>query len=351
MQAEDGAHPHPGAVGANGAALGEAAEAITQTRRYRRDPGGWWWAALVGVPLVLALVGGFLPGTATVTTSPTPSATVQTSSGMTTPSASSPVTSASPTTSAPVAGDTGLSYTVSHTGTAYTFSGTFPDAASKTAAFAAFKAALPAGVSATDNSDVADGATALTPAQATALGSALAQLSSGSINLTGAGLTVAGNADTAEVKSALESTLKAAFPGVTLNDQATVGAADAGTSGSCTDLNTRIKALTTATKITFTLGGSTLTPEAKALVLKVATLVKACPNASLAINGYTDTTGTDALNLRLSQARADAVKAQLKADGVTNAMTATGYGSADPIADNTTFAGRAANRRVEIVAS
>lgn len=56
-------------------------------------------------------------------------------------------------------------------------------------------------------------------------------------------------------------------------------------------------------------------------------------------------------SLPLSQARAAAVRDGLVAAGVTNTMTATGFGSANPVGDNTTDAGLAANRRVEIVIS
>jgi outer membrane protein OmpA-like peptidoglycan-associated protein len=66
------------------------------------------------------------------------------------------------------------------------------------------------------------------------------------------------------------------------------------------------------------------------------------------ISGHTDNTGTDAINEKLSQARADAVKNYLLASGVaSNRIQSKGYGSLKPIATNETEEGRQANRRVE----
>jgi outer membrane protein OmpA-like peptidoglycan-associated protein len=68
------------------------------------------------------------------------------------------------------------------------------------------------------------------------------------------------------------------------------------------------------------------------------------------IYGHTDNVGNDAVNTPLSEQRADAVKAYLLKKGlVDNRIEAKGFGSAKPIADNNTEAGRSRNRRVEIV--
>ena len=73
------------------------------------------------------------------------------------------------------------------------------------------------------------------------------------------------------------------------------------------------------------------------------------PDINVEVSGHTDNTGASATNLRLSQARADAVRAYLATKGVApERMVAKGYGPAQPIAPNTTSAGRAQNRRVEL---
>jgi OOP family OmpA-OmpF porin len=75
----------------------------------------------------------------------------------------------------------------------------------------------------------------------------------------------------------------------------------------------------------------------------------AYPDVAVEIRGYTDSSGSDALNLRLSQERADAVKTYLVERGVdASRLVAKGYGEADPIANNDTPEGRTQNRRVEM---
>ena len=67
---------------------------------------------------------------------------------------------------------------------------------------------------------------------------------------------------------------------------------------------------------------------------------------------YTDSTGGDELNWKLSQDRADAVRGYLTEEGLNpDSLTAQGFGKTEPVADNNTAAGRQKNRRVEIVVS
>jgi outer membrane protein OmpA-like peptidoglycan-associated protein len=82
---------------------------------------------------------------------------------------------------------------------------------------------------------------------------------------------------------------------------------------------------------------------------KLAEILNKYPNAKVTLSGHTDNTGSDAINDKLSQNRADAVKTYLVGKGVKSTqITATGYGSKQPVAPNTTAGGRATNRRVEI---
>ena len=101
--------------------------------------------------------------------------------------------------------------------------------------------------------------------------------------------------------------------------------------------------------VIFETGKSALKPESFTVLDIVAQSLQANPDIRIEIAGYTDNTGAAATNARLSQARAEAVRMYLATRGVTpNRMVAKGYGPANPIAPNTTAAGRAQNRRVEL---
>ena len=96
----------------------------------------------------------------------------------------------------------------------------------------------------------------------------------------------------------------------------------------------------------------TLKPDAQIKLAKVSGILLTYPNIKVQVEGYTDNTGSDGYNLTLSQHRATAVQAFLIAQGVSpENITSQGYGEADPVADNSTSAGRSQNRRVEMVIS
>jgi outer membrane protein OmpA-like peptidoglycan-associated protein len=82
-----------------------------------------------------------------------------------------------------------------------------------------------------------------------------------------------------------------------------------------------------------------------------AKAVKADPNMHVTVSGFTDNAGNADSNMRLSQARADAVAGDLENRGISgDEITAKGYGEDSPIADNSTADGRAQNRRVTVEA-
>lgn len=82
---------------------------------------------------------------------------------------------------------------------------------------------------------------------------------------------------------------------------------------------------------------------------EVVSLLTENPNLKLTINGHTDNRGTPAYNLEFSQKRANAVLEYIAAKGIARSrLAAIGVGSARPLADNKTEAGRAQNRRVEM---
>ncbi|MBJ6111517.1 OmpA family protein [Hymenobacter sp. BT523] len=150
---------------------------------------------------------------------------------------------------------------------------------------------------------------------------------------------------------------------------AIIGAAAGGTAGAligrkmdkqAADLqkdmqNAKVERVGEGIKITFDSGilfdtnSSYLRPASEADITKMAAVLQKYPDTNVLIEGHTDNTGTDAINQPLSERRAQAVATSTIAKGVSSSrITATGYGSTQPVADNSTAEGRQANRRVEI---
>src|SRR6266550_96746 len=117
----------------------------------------------------------------------------------------------------------------------------------------------------------------------------------------------------------------------------------------CPILFTEAKTPVVLRGVTFETGRSALKPDSYTILDIVAASLVANPGIKIEIGGHTDNTGASATNLRLSQARADAVRAYLASKGVgPERMVAKGYGASLPVAPNTTATGRAQNRRVEL---
>jgi len=104
--------------------------------------------------------------------------------------------------------------------------------------------------------------------------------------------------------------------------------------------------------VLFAAGKYNLRPEAQIVLAKLSGIILSHPGLNLAVEGYTDSTGSDDFNLKLSQQRADTVREYLVSQGLADStVTAKGFGKTNPVADNNTPAGRQKNRRVEIVVS
>ena len=95
---------------------------------------------------------------------------------------------------------------------------------------------------------------------------------------------------------------------------------------------------------------ATLRSGSAAILDQAAATLKEWGNAKVEVAGHTDSNSDDAHNLKLSQNRAETVRAYLVSKGVSaDRLSAMGYGEAKPIADNGTEEGRFKNRRVELV--
>lgn len=107
--------------------------------------------------------------------------------------------------------------------------------------------------------------------------------------------------------------------------------------------------VTFASGLLFDFDSDVVRAEAKTNLRNLAASLDKYPGSDLLIAGHTDSVGTDAYNLGLSQRRADAAVAYLASQGVDRArMSPRGLGETEPVAPNETEAGRSKNRRVEV---
>lgn len=119
--------------------------------------------------------------------------------------------------------------------------------------------------------------------------------------------------------------------------------------------NAKVERVGEGIKITFSSGilfntnSADLRPQSRDDISALAATLKKYGDTNVIVEGHTDNTGSDAINQPLSVRRADAVANYAKSLGVESSrFTTQGWGSSKPVADNSTEAGRQANRRVEI---
>ena len=107
--------------------------------------------------------------------------------------------------------------------------------------------------------------------------------------------------------------------------------------------------MTFATDTFFDFDKSLLKADGKARLKELGEKIKSISLEVVIVVGHTDNVGTDAYNQKLSQRRAEAVKAYMVSLGVAKSRIYTeGKGESQPVADNKTSSGRAKNRRVEV---
>lgn len=337
----------------------------TASKFYRQPPGPGWLVALLAIPLLLGFLGWSAldkskKDLALTVPSVNPSAT------LTAPSVGAPDINAPHISFAPLS--------IIHNGNGFTLTGDLPDAAAKASLLDSLKGALGAGVSLIDNIGLKAGVTAPDFSGFGALFKAAMGIPDFGFKLDGDTLTLVGAAPSEDVKAGVEAAAKAAFPNVKIDNQIHVTAPAApvptaapapaptaaptptptpapAPSGACGNLPADIAGLL-KTPINFETDGFTLTHGSQQILSQVAEKLKACPSSNVAVDGYTDNTGNDAINIPLSSNRAKSVADYLISQGVArDHVTSKGFGSADPIAPNNTPAGRAQNRRVVIAIS
>jgi peptidoglycan-binding protein ArfA len=326
----------------------DATEWRRTSKFYRRVPGLPWLVGLVVIPLLLAVISYGEPGRnrseATGPAGELPTLMVPK------PSAGAPNTPTIPAVSlAPVS--------ITRSGNDIKLSGDMPSSSAKQSLLAAVTEGFGPNVNIVDEVKINPDITSLDFSNAAAVFKAAASVPDFGLAVKGDTITLIGTTSSGGQQDAIEQAADGAWPNLNLVDtmggggpvtaSAPPGPAPAlGPGNSCAHLRSDVKA---SGPITFDSAGSALSPAVKQTLDEVADKLKACPGVNVTVNGYTDNTGDDAVNMSLSTNRADAVADYLVARGVSrDHLTAKGLGAADPIADNGSPDGQAKNRRVEI---
>ncbi|WP_297972415.1 OmpA family protein, partial [uncultured Amaricoccus sp.] len=203
-----------------------------------------------------------------------------------------------------------------------------------------------------DTTEIAEGLPAGWPGRVLAGVEALAALDAGKVVVTAEAVTVEGRSLEADAGAKVTALLAAKVPdGAKVNVAYDAAAAAAAAEAArpkpelCAD---QIAAILAAGSIQFAPSSAEIVPTSKGVIAAIADVLRACPGADFEIGGHTDSQGSAEANQRLSEARAQAVLAALRAENLPLVrLTARGFGASVPAADNATESGRAANRRIE----
>ncbi|ORV23204.1 hypothetical protein AWB99_25215 [Mycolicibacterium confluentis] len=308
--------------------------------------------ALLAIPLLLGLLGwGLLDKSAQDTEVSLPS----TAPSVTVPPASAPEVTVPAVASA---------LSILRNGNDITLTGDLPDEAAKNGLLDSLRGVFGPDVNLIDQLNIKAGVDAPDLSGLGAVFKAAVDIPDFNWKLDGDTITLTGTAPTEEVKAAVEAAATSAWPNVKIDNQIRVGAPGApgaatpapaspapAPAGECANLQADITAALNA-PINFQTDGFTLTPGSQQMLKQVAQKITACPEVRIKVDGYTDSSGNDAINVPLSGNRAKAVADYLVSQGVgTDLVTSQGHGSANPIASNDTAEGKAKNRRVEITVS
>jgi OOP family OmpA-OmpF porin len=172
---------------------------------------------------------------------------------------------------------------------------------------------------------------------------AIKSLAAGGLTFNDKDVVIKAEVPTTEDKSTLLQQVTASVGNsLRVNDQITVTAAPV------SNLQNRLNDLLINRVIEFESSDDTLTAKGKALLDEALPIIRESKQGEIEIAGHTDSRGQAVFNQQLSQARAEAVRDYLVANGIdTNRLKPVGYGPSRPIADNSTSQGQKKNRRIE----
>ena len=307
-----------------------------------RSRGFAWLMGLVVIPLLTAAIGYGAydhPRSDAGPSAAAPSATSSTKPG-------APKLSLAP-------------FSISRSGNNITLSGNFPDDSAKAELMKSLKSALGPGVNVIDQIKIDPSVTALDFSKAGPLFTDSASITDFNLTVNVDTVTLAGTATSTDQKNSIDQEATHTWSNLNVVDHLVVNAPSPPpgapppppppAAGPCDNLQAAITAVTGG-PVTFAADGFSLTPADNQILSQVADKLKACPNAHTTINGYTDNTGTEGINIPLSSQRGNTVADFLVAHGVArDHLVVHGMGSINPVASNDTPDGRAKNRRVEIV--
>ena len=326
-----------------------------ESKWYRQKPGAGWLLAFLAIPLLLALIGAGAMAASKKDVDLTPPS-VAASASLTPPPSPS---AGAPSTEAPAVGL--APFSIVRSGNEFTLAGDLPSDDMKASLVASIQQAMP-GAAVVDNLTVTPGVNAPGLSGLGQVFSTAVEIPDFSLKLENDELMLMGTAPSEDVKAAAEAAAAAAWPNVKIANHIEVTAASSSAApppsptpappgGPCATLQADITSLLT-TPINFSTNGTTLAADSTQLVAQIASKVKSCGTVKVVVTGYTDNTGTDAVNVPISTSRAKVVADALIADGVDgNSVSSSGAGSANPIASNDSPEGRAQNRRTEITVS
>jgi peptidoglycan-binding protein ArfA len=317
---------------------------------HRQAPGRPWLIGLAVIPFLLALIGFGTYERPMAVNGPTGDLPTLTATRGATNTSSLPSLSLS-------------LLSISRSGNSITLIGDFPNEIAKATLMNSLRTLMTPGVSVVDQINIDPLVHSLDFANAEPVFAAGAAIPDFSLKVEKDTITLGGTAPSREQKDAVQRAAATTWPGVNVANKIiakggkiTPGAqapppppAPVPGPAACNDLQAAVNALTGG-PIVFENDGVSLTAFDKKVLIEVADKLKACPAARLTVNGYTDNSGSEAMNIPLSTQRAAAVADYLVANGVArDRVTAKGLGSVNPIASNDTADGRIKNRRVDLV--